>query len=225
MTTEFEKQQKESYETAKSLVDYNVFQKKNVLKDESILNATFTSFLAKDTEEVTNKERAITAFTQYNKGSKFNTWFTGSPGVGKSHLAMSILNNLNEKGDKKRSCLFVSVDDMLLRIRDSFDKPESKYTEMYFVELLSSVDYLVLDDLGAETGAVGTTKKATDFTQRVLYAIANARQNKSTIVTSNLSIPALQNMYDTKLISRLLRDTFQIHFTETSDKRIRRIEF
>ena len=96
---------------------------------------------------------------------------------------------------------------------------------MYFVDLLSKVDYLVLDDLGAETGAVGTKKKASDFIQRVLYAIANGRQSKSTIVTSNLSIPALQDMYDTKLISRLLRDTYQIHFTNTSDKRVRKIEF
>lgn len=204
---------------------YQGFAKLSILTDVNLYDASFSNYEVTEPEETANKERAIAAFKRYRDGEIFNTWFTGLPAVGKSHLAMSILRNLNEYGEKDKLCLFVSVDEMLRKIRGSFDNRESMYTESYFVDLLSSADFLVLDDLGAETGGTGTHKTATDFTLRVLYAIANARQSKATIVTSNLSKPELVKMYDAKLVSRLMKDTYLIRFAETSDKRIKNIEF
>lgn len=212
-------------EVAFSSQKYNTFKSRSILTDTGLLEASFGSYETIDRETTENKQRSESVFKKYRQGETFNTWFTGLPGVGKSHLAMSILRNLNESGEKNKSCLFVSVDEMLLRIRASFGNRESQFTEHYFVSLLSGVDYLVLDDLGAETGGTGTTKQATDFTLRVLYAIANSRQNKSTIVTTNLSRVALEKMYDPKLVSRLMKDTYLIKFAETTDKRIRNIEF
>jgi len=206
-------------------VDYGTFRNRSILVDKGLLEASFGNYETCESETETNKSRALEAFSKYKNGNIFNTWLTGSPGVGKSHLAMSILRNLNETGEKDKQCLFISVDEMLLKIRNSFGDKESKYTEFYFVDLLSKVDYLVLDDLGAETGGTGTDKKATDFTLRVLYSIANARQNKSTLITTNLSRTALEKMYDRKLVSRLMKDTYLINFKETKDKRIKNIEF
>lgn len=210
---------------AKNKVDYNAFHSKSILTDVGLLEASFGNYEANEPEIDKNKKLAMDAYDKYKHGDVFNTWLTGSPGVGKSHLAMSILRNLNESGEKDKQCLFISVDEMLLKIRDSFSNKESKYTEFYFVDLLSKVDFLVLDDLGAETGGTGTSKKATDFTLRVLYSIANARQNKSTIITSNLTRIELTKMYDPKLVSRLMKDTYLIKFESTSDKRIKKIEF
>lgn len=204
---------------------YQAFAKLSILTDTGLYNASFRNYEANEPEEIVNKERATVAFKRYKEGEIFNTWFTGLPAVGKSHLAMSILRNLNESGERDKMCLFISVDEMLRKIRGSFDNRESIYTENYFVDLLSSADFLVLDDLGAETGATGTQKTASDFTMRVLYAIANARQNRPTIVTSNLSKSELVKMYDAKLVSRLMKDTYLIKFEETSDKRIKNIEF
>lgn len=204
---------------------YKAFTKQSILTDTGLYKASFSTYETQEPEEIANKEKAIMAFKRYKEGEIFNTWFTGLPAVGKSHLAMSILRNLNEAGDKDKCCLFVSVDEMLRKIRGSFDNRESIYTENYFVDLLSGADFLVLDDLGAETGATGSNKTATDFTLRVLYAISNARQNKPTIVTSNLSKAELVKMYDAKLVSRLMKDTYLIRFDETSDKRIKNIEF
>lgn len=206
-------------------VDFGTFRNRSILADKGLLEASFGNYETTETETETNKKRALEAYSNYKQGDVFNTWLTGSPGVGKSHLAMSILRNLNESGEKDKQCLFISVDEMLLKIRNSFGDKESKYTEFYFVDLLSKVDYLVLDDLGAETGGTGTNKKATDFTLRVLYSIGNARQNKSTIITTNLSRTALEAMYDRKLVSRLMKDTYLINFKYTSDKRIKNIEF
>lgn len=204
---------------------YNVFHRQNVITDVDLLEASFGTYETTEQEEITNKERAEKAFMQYRGGKTFNTWFTGAPGVGKSHLAMSILRNLNEAGENNRSCLFVSVDSMLMRIRESFSNKESRYTEAYFIDLLSGVDFLVLDDLGAETGGTGTDKTATDFTLRVLYAIANGRRNKSIIVTTNLSKNELIKMYDPKLVSRLMGEIYRIDFKRTTDKRIKELNF
>lgn len=225
MTEELRQQEQDKADNYKAQKDYKVFHNQNVITDTNLLNTSFGNYETSETEEVTNKERAVAAYQKLKSDEVFNIWITGNPGVGKSHLAMSILRNLNETGEKNRSCLFVSVDEMLLRIRDSFDNKDSKYTEGYFVDLLSNVDFLVLDDLGAETGGTGTTKKATDFTLRVLYAIANGRQNKATIVTTNLSRDLLIKMYDPKLISRLMKDTYLIKFEHTKDKRIKEIDF
>lgn len=219
------KQQTEKIRQAHASKAYLAFSKRSILTDKDLYKASFSNYNTTHPEEVTNKDKAIVGYQRYKSGEVFNTWLTGMPGVGKSHLAMSILRNLNEYGEKDKCCLFISVDEMLRKIRGTFDNKESIYTENYFVDLLSTADFLVLDDLGAETGGTNSNKTATDFTLRVLYAIANARQNKATIITSNLSKPELVKMYDSKLVSRLMKDTYLIKFEETSDKRIKNIEF
>lgn len=219
--------QRESEKIKKSLnrKNYNALAEKSILTNTELYQASFSNYETVESEEVANKELAVKVFQKYKQGELFNTWFTGLPGVGKSHLAMSILRNLNESGEQDKMCVFASVDEMLRMIRNSFDNKESKFTEFYFVDLLSKADYVVLDDLGAETGGTGTTKKATDFTLRVLYAIANARQDKSTIVTTNLSKNELVAMYDVKLVSRLRGTMALIDFKETTDKRIKNLDF
>lgn len=224
-TKQLEKETAENLKRLELERKHRIFYEESVITDINLLEASFGNYNISDPEETINKERAQKAFMQYKAGNTFNTWFTGLPGAGKSHLSMAILRNLNEIGDKNHSCLFVSVDEMLLRIRDSFDNTESKYTEAYFIRLLTEADFVVLDDLGAETGGTGTTKKATDFTLRVLYAIANGRRNKPTIITTNLSNHELSNMYDPKLVSRLIGDVYLINFKETKDKRINELEF
>lgn len=203
---------------------YNVFHNQSIITDKDLLEASFGTYETIEPEEIANEKLARDAFSDYKKGNVFTTWLAGDPGVGKSHLAMSILRNLNESGEKDKKCLFISVDEMFLKIRESFSDKNSRYTEHYFADLLTDVDYLVLDDLGTETGGSGTTKTSSDFVMRVLYAATNGRQNKPTIVTTNLSREELSRMYDGKLVSRLMKNIFVINFKETTDKRIRKHE-
>ncbi|MFJ8261432.1 ATP-binding protein [Rummeliibacillus sp. NPDC094406] len=196
----------------------NTLYYKSIFADETLRNASFGKFFAESEEEVKNKDLAIQAFKHYKGAKVFTTLLQGDTGVGKSHLAMSILRNLNEKMDVE--CVFISVREMMTKIRDSFDNKESKYTQLYFVDMLSRVDFLCLDDLGAETGAIDTRKTATNFTLEVLTAIFEARQNKSTIITSNLSRKQMEDMYDKKLISRSFKNIAVIKFDNIRDKRI-----
>lgn len=196
----------------------NTLHMKSVFADETIRNASFGGFYIECEEEAKNKDLAIQAFKHYKSGKTFTTLLQGDTGVGKSHLAMSILRNLNEKMDVE--CVFISVREMMSKIRDSFDNKESKYTQMYFVEMLSRCDFICLDDLGAETGAISTHKTASNFTLEVLTAILEARQTKSTIITSNLSRNQMEAMYDKKLISRSLKNIAVIKFENARDKRV-----
>lgn len=215
-----EKALQAEFEENKRLELHNILYKHSLLTDTTILKATFENFLTQQQEEFSNKQKTRDVIERYKMGETFNTVFQGEPGSGKTHLSYSILKELNESDNPNTSCLFVSLEDMLKKIKGSFNNKESKYTEEYFADLLSKVDYLVLDDLGAETGAIESDKSATDFVQRVLYGVMNSRQEKSTIITMNLSGEQLRKRYDSKLISRLLKKPTYIVFKDTKDKRL-----
>lgn len=202
---------------------YNILKTRSIVADKTLLDARLDNFTTEHPEEIQNKQTVLDALDHWKQGTTFNLVLQGKQGTGKSHLTYSLLHELNEI--RAGSCLFVSIDEMLRLIRDSFSNKESRYTESYFVDLLSSVDYLGLDDLGAETGAINTDKTASDFTQRVLYGVTNARQSKSTLITTNLSSKDLFKIYDKKLVSRLLRSPKVVIFENSTDKRISQLPF
>lgn len=199
----------------------------SIFSDKSIEDAGFKNFLSLTTEEMHNAGLAKLAVDRYKELHRkqadeyFTTLFTGSTGVGKSHLAMAILRNLNETLDVE--CVFINVRYMLQHIKDSFNNKDSKYTQMYFIDLLSRVDFLALDDLGNETG----DKEASRWTKEVLTEVLESRQNKATIVTTNYSRSQLETMYGSEymqrsaLISRLLKNVATIQFKDTKDKRVK----
>lgn len=203
---------------------FNTLVKTSILQDATILNASFDNYnpdLGK--EEAINKQKALSFVQRYKAGEKFNLWIQSAiTGVGKSHLAMSILKDLNSL---ETECVFLDLDDTLRKIRGSFSDKESKYTEDYFIELATRVDFLVIDDLGAETGDIQTERRASDYTSKILRAIMNGRQDKSTIITTNLSSEKLNRIYDRKVISRLMTNIEFIIFKEAADKRVMKLDF
>lgn len=222
---------------------HNTLGHKSIIQDNTIKQATFDSFKPTNAEEERNKKHALNVASKYCEGEVFNTWIqSAETGVGKSHLAMSILKVVNAYGSRERSCLFVDVARMMELIKDSFNnknrsrEEQSIYTEEYFTTLCGEVDLLVLDDLGAETGDIYSTKRASEYTSNVLRSIFNARQGKSTIVTTNLSGQRLTGykdenginhagMYDKKMISRAMVNIESIVFKESVDKRPSKLEF
>lgn len=205
---------------------YNWLERHSIFLDQTLKNVSFDNYRVDDNETKSNKDKSLNIAREYYKGATYNTIFTGKPGTGKSHLSMSMLKIVNENSKPYKKCLFVSIDEVMRKIKDGFNKRDSKYTEEYITNLLTSADILVIDDLGAETGAISSVKTATDFTTRVLYSIMNGRQDKPTIITTNLTSKEMTKMYDQKLISRFLRgaEGHAISFKETKDKRIS-IEF
>lgn len=165
---------------------------------------------------------------RFKDGQIFNVIFQGVTGVGKSHLGygmMQELNNYFRNESPNKSCLFISVDDMFREIKGTFKDKESKYTEQYFVKKLSGVDFLVLDDLGAENGSVDSSKEASNFVQTVLNAVTTARQDKTTIVTTNVSSKTLYSMYGKRIVSRIFKHPEYVIFKHAKDKRPEKLPF
>jgi DNA replication protein DnaC len=222
-TKKLERETTEYFNRLEQEKKYNTLFDQSIIEDQTLLNARLKNYKTSIEEETRNKAIIVNCLHRYNNGDKFNIVLQGNPGTGKSHLAYSILFELNET--RQYSCLFIAVEAMLRKIKNSFNDKGSKYTEEYFNRLLSDVDFLVLDDLGAETGAIKTDKQATDFVQRILYGVANTRQSKATILTTNLDGKTLYTMYDQKLVSRLFKNREFVIFKESKDKRVSNFPF
>lgn len=197
-------------------------KQRSIVLDRDMFKMTFENYDAVDEETERNKEKALNIARSLYKGSKSNEMLAGMFGTGKTHLAMAILNQLNQFTDMK--LLFVSMDVLVRRIRANMGDKESPYEEERVIYLLSKADVLVLDDLGAEVGSIDRASEATDFVVRIINGVLNGRANKPTILTTNLSIGELNKIYDGRIVSRMLEDIEEerfIIFKETSDKRIK----
>lgn len=207
---------KNDRERARHYLRYN-----SLLDDETLTAATFDTYQTTTDGERRTKQFAQDVADRYEAGQVFNTLMVGDAGTGKSHLAMAILQQVNS-GTDPRACAFAGTGEILRKIRNGFDNKQSGDTEEAVIARFAKPELLVLDDLGSETGGIGTAKQASDFTQNVLYSLMNRRQGKSTIITTNLNGQQLKDMYDAKLLSRLLRGTKGniLKFQDIPDKRI-----
>lgn len=113
--------------------------------------------------------------------------FTGSVGVGKTHLAVGILRGLVEKGI---SCRFYEYRSLLKEIQNSYD-PNTQTSEMSILESLFDHEVIVLDELGAA--------RPSEWVQDTIGLIINARYNdkKLTILTTNYPDERRQDAEDT----------------------------
>lgn len=99
----------------------------------------------------------------------------GSVGVGKTHLAVSILKGLTERGF---TCIFYEFGSLLKEIQDSYNS-NTRTSELGVLAPVFDADVLVLDELGAS--------KPTDWVRDTMAHIVNTRYNdrKLTIFTTN----------------------------------------
>ena len=102
--------------------------------------------------------------------------FTGSIGVGKTHLAVGVLRRLiQEKGCKG---LFCDYRELLKNIQNSYN-PQVNTTELELLKPVFAAEVLVLDDLGAQ--------KPNEWVWDTVALILNTRYNdkQTTIITTN----------------------------------------
>jgi DNA replication protein DnaC len=103
---------------------------------------------------------------------------TGSIGVGKTHLAVGILQALvSERG---ATGLFYDYRDLLKQVQNSYNRQVNE-TELEILKPVFEAEVLVLDELGAS--------KPTDWVWDTVAHILNTRYNdrRTTIITTNYS--------------------------------------
>jgi len=218
----------------------NMLFKRSILENQSITESRLDTYETECEETARNKKLVLELVERIKSGEILNVFIVGVQGSGKSHLAYGMLYELVEyywqlsDGEKHgdlslysnmKSCLYVEFETLIRLIKDSFRNKDSKFTEEYCIRLMIEADYLVIDDLGAESGSMNRDDEASNFIQRTLYAVSNGRQNKTTITTTNLGSQGLFKKYDPKLGSRLMSNAVPVIFKQTTDKRIAHLEF
>ena len=108
--------------------------------------------------------------------------FSGRCGVGKTHLAVGILNHLVE--EKGVQSLFVDFRDLLKKIQETYN-PSNSLSASQVTGPILQAELLVLDDLGAA--------KMTDWVRDILGHIISQRYNQEriTLFTTHFSDVAM----------------------------------
>ncbi len=124
-----------------------------------------------------------------------NLLFIGDTGLGKTFLSNCIAGKVISMGCTAIYQTAPMLMDMITEYKTSFDKDvrsREKYNQLF------EVDLLIIDDLGTET--------ITDFKFMELLNIINTRiiRGKKMVISTNLSLQKLYEVYDSRLTSRLI---------------------
>jgi DNA replication protein DnaC len=119
-------------------------------------------------------------------------WLVGDIGTGKTTLAMLVSRAAIDAG---RTTAIYSLPRLLNLIRSAIETDGGMVS---FLERLTSVDLLHIDDLGVEN--------KTDWVLEQLYSIINTRyeDERAMVLTTNLGIADLKEQFGERTLSRLL---------------------
>lgn len=147
------------------------------------------------------KQVAIQAKTLSDqlKDNNFNVVFLGGAGVGKTSLAIAMITALR-RADK--SAMVISTTELVSKLNRSYDFKDAQREIAKVEQGAYDCDVLLLDDLGTESG--GRVKEIRTDMYDLMYRIANARLDKTTIITTNNTPAELGKIYSEKIVSRLL---------------------
>lgn len=126
--------------------------------------------------------------------NKENLFLYGNVGVGKSFLSCCIAKELLDKG---YSVLYFSSSHLFDVLKENDFGKDSKENLYTSKEDIYNCDLVVIDDLGTElTNSYVSTRLFSLINERIL-------RNKSTIISTNLSLKDLRELYSDRIFSRI----------------------
>lgn len=147
----------------------------------------------------------------------------GAAGTGKTYLAKSLMFQLMKEGSKVIFLNALSLKKLAYQFNDKQAQAKLNRIE----RCVNVADLLILDDLGTESNgqSLTTTKEASQTIQSLIYELANLRTNKATLITTNLDLDGLKDIYQEQVISRLIPKEidYVLNFNALDDLRNRGI--
>ena len=118
--------------------------------------------------------------------------FVGKVGTGKTHLAVGIALSIMQQ---QKSPVFVTVQRLIRRVKDSWRTKEETETEV--INAFALPDLLILDEVGVQFGA--------EFEKQVLFDVLNERYEKlkPSILLSNIPSEQLSDYLGERVTDRL----------------------
>ena len=148
---------------------------KNSKMSKRNLNYKFENF-----EVNSNNKKVYQSLKEYseklaNSVERKGLILVGNNGVGKTHLACSIANELIKNGI---SIIYGTLINLLAELKNTYDV-DNNISEMEIIKLYEKVDLLIIDDLGKE--------KPSEWGLEKLFTIINSRyeNNLPVIITTN----------------------------------------
>lgn len=199
--------QEEMLKTARNATEYvktyDVLMRDSTVPKE-LRGASFDNFIADTTEEKQLLEFAEGQSIKYINGMTGNTLITGQTGIGKSHLTFAMAKSINEhfkEIGKPKSVLFVNLTEIIKEIKQGWNYGRmAKLTEHEAVKMMTRVDFLFIDDLGAKNTDI---KPKSDWEQDFLFDILNQRE--TTIFNTNLDSVEIKSLYNARNASRIFK--------------------
>lgn len=145
----------------------------------------------------------------------------GNCGVGKTHLAVAMLNiwceqNKHLKQDfdsaSRYFAYFLPSNEFFMELKSTFDLKDK--SELDIIADYGNRPLLIFDDLGSE--------KVTDWSRQVFYTLIDYRyrEMKQTIITSNLTLNEIAEKFDDRIPSRLC-EMGEVITLKGEDRRLR----
>lgn len=131
----------------------------------------------------------VTAFPEAHKSHIIT--LLGTVGCGKTFAASVVANAIMDKG-------FTSLLLPSFKLADIFSKYHFAYEseKPYILDEINDVDLLIIDDLGTE-------EIRGDFLPGYLYQLLCNRENKYTLITTNLMMDSIHDRYGVRVHSRM----------------------
>jgi DNA replication protein DnaC len=143
---------------------------------------TLATYKPADDEQTEALETAFTYTKDFKDGEHYNLMIRGTYGGGKSHLLKGIAEivrnttTTDEQGDEIPFTVgFLEFDRLLAMIKGTWGRREGE-TENDIIKKAIELDFLVIDDLGTESG---------EWAGKMLFSIVNGRQGKPTAYSTN----------------------------------------
>lgn len=167
-----------------------------------------------ESDETANLKTALGMARKWAENPRGWLCFLGDYGAGKTHLAASIANDLNERG---KDVMFTTAPDLLDYLRQAFDPQSRSRFDKRFQDILS-IPILILDDL--------SMAGATSWSQEKLFQIIDYRylSRKPTVFTTPETKQTMEEdapRLATRLFDRRLCEWFDLVRVRSYVKRMK----
>ena len=146
-----------------------------------------------DTYNFSGNEAAYPILTDWADHPEGGLYLYGRNGLGKTHLAVALMRRLLAQ---HRQVVFSPCAELLASLRKAFDE-KPNWMQREFMDSLSTVEVLILDDLGAH--------KVSEWVIGELFLILDRRERNAlrTVITSNLDLSEVAVTFGDRIASRI----------------------
>lgn len=185
---------------------FDYYDNKTILPGQNMTNASYMEGVKRFCEKFADKYFKINGSkngvdTVSEENDRRNIIFSGNTGVGKTYLSNCIAKVLL---DRYYSVIYLSAKELFeALVKVKMEKSEDQKYLLLIEEVYES-DMLIIDDLGTEL--------SNHFTTTEFFHIINRRVNteKSTIISTNLSLDEMRDIYSERVTSRIRKSFMYI---------------